>query len=130
MGEVEQKVEFVETMQRVFEELDTNGSGTLSLDEFEKQIDDENVLTFLSTLELDIDQVRTLLTLLDLNQNGEEDIEEFITGCLRLKGGAKSLDMAILQYQVEWILHNTAAISQRLGLGVDVPPAQQPYSMS
>merc|ERR1712217_874280 len=114
-----QKVEFVETMQRVFEELDTNGSGTLSLEEFEKQMDDENVLTFLSTLELDIDQVRTLLTLLDLDQNGEVDIEEFINGCLRLKGGAKSLDMAILQYQVEWILHNTAAISQRLGLGVD-----------
>lgn len=116
--EVEQKVEFVETMQRVFEELDTNGSGTLSLEEFEKQMDDENVLTFLSTLELDIDQVRTLLTLLDLDQNGEVDIEEFITGCLRLKGGAKSLDMAILQYQVEWILHNTAALSEKLGVNM------------
>merc|ERR1711972_726409 len=114
MGEVEQKVEFVETMQRVFEELDTNGSGTLSLDEFEKQIDDENVLTFLSTLELDIDQVRTLLTLLDLDQNGEVDIEEFITGCLRLKGGAKSLDMAILQYQVEFMLHSVTSMGKAL----------------
>jgi len=121
--EVEQKVEFVETMQRVFEELDTNGSGTLSLEEFEQQMDDENVLTFLSTLELDIDQVRTLLTLLDLDQNGEVDIEEFITGCLRLKGGAKSLDMAILQYQVEWILHNTAALNEKMGLSSQVSAA-------
>merc|ERR1712187_202507 len=127
---MEHKVEFVETLQRVFEELDSNGSGTLSLAEFELQIQDENIMAFLSTLEFDIDQVRTLLTLLDLDQNGEVDIEEFITGCLRLKGGAKSLDMAILQYQVEWILHNTAAISQRVGLGVDVPPTQQPYSIS
>merc|ERR550537_2016635 len=93
-------------------ELDSNDSGTLTLDEFEKQIQDENVLTFLSTLELDIDQVRTLLMLLDVDQNGEVDIEEFITGCLRLKGGAKSLDMAILQYQIEWILHNVEALSK------------------
>ncbi|CAE8621739.1 unnamed protein product [Polarella glacialis] len=112
--EMEQKVEFVETMQRIFQELDSNGSGTLSLDEFEQQLDDEHILAFMSTLELDVDQVRMLLTLLDRDQNGEVDIEEFIAGCLRLKGGAKSLDMAILQYQVEFILHSTQALSQAL----------------
>eukprot|EP00927_Polykrikos_kofoidii_P013158 TRINITY_DN15715_c0_g1_i2.p1 TRINITY_DN15715_c0_g1~~TRINITY_DN15715_c0_g1_i2.p1 ORF type:complete len:862 (-),score=156.45 TRINITY_DN15715_c0_g1_i2:16-2433(-) len=109
--EVDRKVEFIANMQHVFEELDANNSGTLTLQEFERQLEDENILNFMSTLELDIDQVRTLLTLLDRNQNGEVDIEEFIQGCLRLKGGAKSLDLAILQYQVEWILHNTAYLS-------------------
>merc|ERR1711957_882902 len=125
--EMEQKLEFVETVQRVFMELDGNASGTITLDEFEKQIQDETVLTFLSTLELDIDQVRTLLTLLDVDRNGEVDIDEFIGGCLRLKGGAKSLDMAILQYQIEWILHNTAALSQKFGMIVDKP--QLPRAM-
>jgi len=115
--EMEQKVEFVETLQRVFEELDSNGSGTLTLDEFEQQIQDEHILTYLSTLELDIDQVRILLTLLDLDQNGEVDIEEFITGCLRLKGRAKSLDMAILQYQIEWILHNLSSLTDSISQG-------------
>merc|ERR1719335_1482575 len=98
-------------MLRVFEELDTNHSGSLSLEEFEQHIQDENILAYLSTLELDINQVRTLLTLLDLDQNGEVDIEEFVSGCLRLKGGAKSMDMAILQYQIEWILHNLGNLS-------------------
>jgi len=106
--ELDNKAEFVSNMQRVFEELDTNSSGTLTLEEFEKQMEDENVLTFMSTLELDIDQVKTLLCLLDRDQNGEVDVDEFITGCIRLKGGAKSLDMAILQYQVEWIVYNMA----------------------
>eukprot|EP00421_Protoceratium_reticulatum_P017217 CAMPEP_0168395402 /NCGR_PEP_ID=MMETSP0228-20121227/20025_1 /TAXON_ID=133427 /ORGANISM="Protoceratium reticulatum, Strain CCCM 535 (=CCMP 1889)" /LENGTH=691 /DNA_ID=CAMNT_0008408833 /DNA_START=81 /DNA_END=2156 /DNA_ORIENTATION=+ len=109
--EVERKVEFIHNMQRIFEELDTNSSGTLTLEEFEKQMQDENVLTFMSTLELDVDQVRTLLMLLDRDQNGEVDIDEFITGCIRLKGGAKSLDMAMLQYQVEWMVHNVAWLS-------------------
>merc|ERR1712173_488569 len=105
---------FFQNMQRVFEELDTNSSGTLTLEEFEKQMEDENVLTFLSTLELDIDQVKTLLCLLDRDQNGEVDVDEFITGCIRLKGGAKSLDMAILQYQVEWIVYNMASLHDKL----------------
>lgn len=117
--EQETKLQFVDTMQRVFEELDQNGSGTLTLDEFEMQIQDENILSYLSSLDLEIDQVRTLLTLLDRDQNGEVDIEEFITGCLRLKGGAKSLDMAILQYQIEWMMHNVEdmkkCIEERVG---------------
>lgn len=120
--EVEKKVDFIQKMQRIFEELDTNSSGTLTLEEFEKQMQDENVLTFMSTLELDIDQVRTLLTLLDRDQNGEVDIDEFITGCIRLKGGAKSLDMAILQYQVEWMLHNIASLHQLLVVRFDLVP--------
>jgi hypothetical protein len=110
--EMEQKVEYVETLQRVFEELDNDGSGTLTLDEFERQIQDENILTYLRALDLDIDQVRILLPLLDVDQNGEVDIEEFITGCLRLKGGAKSLDMAILHYQIEWILHKLGTLDR------------------
>jgi len=112
--EVEKKVDFIQSMQRVFEELDTNSSGTLTLEEFEKQMQDENVLTFMATLELDVDQIRTLLTLLDRDQNGEVDIDEFITGCIRLKGGAKSLDMAILQYQIEWMLHNVAMLHEAI----------------
>merc|ERR1719174_1929741 len=108
---MQQKVEFMDTLQRVFMELDNDGSGTLTLDEFERQIQDESILTYLRALDLDIDQVRILLPLLDVDQNGEVDIEEFITGCLRLKGGAKSLDMAILQYQIEWILHNMSSLN-------------------
>lgn len=104
--ELEQKVEFVDTLQRVFEELDANGSGSLTMEEFERQIQDEHILTYLSTLEIEVDQVRMLLPLLDLDRNGEVDIDEFINGCIRLKGGARSLDVGILQYQIEWLLHN------------------------
>eukprot|EP00929_Paragymnodinium_shiwhaense_P112534 TRINITY_DN80791_c0_g1_i1.p1 TRINITY_DN80791_c0_g1~~TRINITY_DN80791_c0_g1_i1.p1 ORF type:complete len:753 (-),score=147.97 TRINITY_DN80791_c0_g1_i1:396-2654(-) len=102
--ELETKLEFVAQMQRLFEELDTNRSGTLTLDEFAAKMNDENVLSYLGSLGLDIDQVQQVLGLLDRDQNGELDMEEFITGCLRLRGSAKSLDMAILQYNTEYIL--------------------------
>jgi len=106
LEEIESKGEFTSMMQQVFEELDTNDSGALSLEEFEKHIEDEKLTAFLGSFDLDVSQVRTLFTLLDVDRTGEVDLDEFVSGCLRLKGGAKSLDMAILKYQVEWILHN------------------------
>jgi len=106
MEELKSKDEFVAVMQQVFEELDTNDSGALSLEEFEKHIEDEKIVAFLSSMGLDVSQVRTLFTLLDVDRTGEVDLEEFVSGCLRLRGGAKSLDMAILKFQVDWILHN------------------------
>jgi len=106
MEEMHNRGEFIAVMQQVFEELDTNDSGALSLEEFEKHIEDEKIMAFLSSLDLDVSQVRTLFTLLDVDRTGEVDLEEFVTGCLRLKGGAKNLDMAVLKFQVDWILHN------------------------
>jgi hypothetical protein len=106
LEEMKNKDEFMAIMQQVFEELDTNDSGALSLQEFEKHIEDEKLTAFLKSFDLDVSQVRTLFTLLDVDRTGEVDLDEFVSGCMRLKGGAKSLDMAILKYQVEWIMHN------------------------
>merc|ERR1719191_1134375 len=106
LEEMESKGEFISMMQQVFEELDTNDSGALSMQEFEKHIEDEKLTAFLKSFDLDVSQVRTLFTLLDVDRTGEVDLDEFVSGCMRLKGGAKSLDMAILKYQVEWIMHN------------------------
>jgi len=113
--ELEHKGELIAIMQQVFAELDTNNSGALSLNEFEQHIEDEKILAYLSTLELDVNQVRTLFLLLDVDQTGEVDLEEFVNGCLRLKGGAKSLDMAILKYQAEWMVHNLLALQKLVG---------------
>jgi len=113
--ELEQKGEFVTLMQQVFDELDTNSSGALSLEEFEKHIEDEKILAYLRTQQIDISQVRTLFTLLDVDCTGEVDIDEFVGGCLRLRGGATSMDLAVLKYQVEWILHNVQTLQKSVG---------------
>merc|ERR1719498_38838 len=122
LEEIESKGTMRAMMEQVFEELDTNDSGALSLEEFEKHIEDEKLTAFLSSFDLDVSQVRTLFTLLDVDRTGEVDLDEFVSGCLRLKGGAKSLDMAILKYQVEWILHNIIAWDKKLA-GLAMPGA-------
>merc|ERR1719221_1035613 len=113
--EIENKSGFVAVMQQVFEELDANNSGALSLEEFERHIDDDKITAYLSTLGVDVQHVRTLFQLLDVDQTGEVDIDEFVSGCLRLKGGAKSLDLAILIYEMGWVRHNLQSLQKLVG---------------
>jgi len=117
--EIEQRKEFVSLMQKVFEELDTNRSGALTLQEFEKHIDDEKIMAYLSTLQLDIGQVRTLFTLLDVDHTGGVDLDEFVGGCLRMRGAARSLDIAVLKYQTEWIIKKLESIEKKMIDSVD-----------
>merc|ERR1719343_1139607 len=111
---MENKGEFVNLMQQVFNELDTNSSGALSFEEFEKHIEDDKIMAYLRTLEIDVSQVRTLFMLLDVDNTGEVDIEEFVGGCLRLRGGATNMDLAVLKYQVEWILRNVQSLHKNM----------------
>merc|ERR1711988_1361583 len=39
-----------------------------------------------------------MFTIMDQNSDGHVDIEEFIDGCMKLKGNAKSIDMMSLMY--------------------------------
>lgn len=114
--EMEHKGEFVGLMQQVFNELDSNNSGALSLEEFEKHIEDDKIMAYLRTLEIDVSQVRTLFTLLDVDNTGEVDIDEFVGGCMRLRGGATSMDLAVLKYQVEWILKAVQTLNRNFGV--------------
>jgi len=102
--ELENKEELSVIIQQVFLELDVNSSGSLSIEEFEKHIEDEKITAYLRSRGIDIGQVRTLFTLLDVDQTGDVSMDEFVSGILRLKGGATSMDLAVLTYQVEYIM--------------------------
>merc|ERR1712137_792802 len=75
--------EFLKSMQQVFEELDTDHTHTISREEFERQVQDEGMVSYFKALDLDVTQARTLFTLLDVDNTGSVDIEEFIIGCMK-----------------------------------------------
>merc|ERR1711972_113952 len=92
-------------------------------------------------LELETSEAEGLFHLLDVDESGEVGIEEFIMGCMRLKGTAKSIDLATLLYEnkrVHTVINkveqnvrkNTSSIEQlmktfMLCLGVTQAPADQ-----
>lgn len=95
----------LKSLHRLFLEMDTSANGTISLQEFERHVTDERAMAYFQSMKLDVTEVKTLFELLDIDRSGQIDIKEFMVGCDKLRGEAKSLDVAVLQFQVRWLIH-------------------------
>jgi len=87
---------FVAEMKSIFEEVDAEGTGCIDWEQFRSFIHNEHVQAYFSTQQLDTSDARELFNLLDQDGDGEVYIEEFILGCKKLRGQAKSSDVATL----------------------------------
>lgn len=101
----------VDGMHKVFTALDTDLDGQLTIEEFEAAITDHRLVTYLSVLGLEVNDAQAVYCLIDHDKTGDVDIEEFIVGCLRLKGEARSLDLAMIQMQNEWLVDRVESIA-------------------
>jgi len=98
---LEKNREYYNNIRRFFQEADIDGSGSLSWREFEDYLGDENVQAYFQSFELDVTQARTLFRLLDLDESDDVDIDEFVEGCMRMRGQARSIDVHMLLYENE-----------------------------
>lgn len=99
--ELSQNKAYAKNIRNFFFEADKDGSGTLSWEEFENYLQDEKVQAYFGTLGLDVSQARALFLLLDTDESNSVGIEEFVWGCMKLKGDAKSIDVNMLLYETE-----------------------------
>merc|ERR1711972_1204487 len=59
-----------------------------------------NVKQFFEALDLDVSEAEVLFDLLDASGDGMVAADEFLAGCLRLRGHAKALDLLVLSREV------------------------------
>eukprot|EP00929_Paragymnodinium_shiwhaense_P118102 TRINITY_DN897_c0_g1_i1.p1 TRINITY_DN897_c0_g1~~TRINITY_DN897_c0_g1_i1.p1 ORF type:complete len:632 (-),score=110.65 TRINITY_DN897_c0_g1_i1:638-2416(-) len=86
--------------------------GALTVEAFEEYVNAKSVQEHFALLEIDTSDAFMLFQLIDEDASGTIDVEEFVDGCLRLKGTARSIDLAKLskeckqtsqQFQVELV---------------------------
>jgi len=82
-------------MRNLFEKADTTGDGCLDFEEFKEVISNEGVSTWLASMELDASDVRTLFLLIDESGDGSITVDELMVGVSKLKGHARSIDLAV-----------------------------------
>ncbi|CAK9001599.1 unnamed protein product [Durusdinium trenchii] len=82
--------------RRLFRSFDVVRQGSLTLMEVELMLQDEDVKAALAALDLVVYDPWRFFRLLDLNGNGAVTEEEFVEGCLRLRGPARTFDVASL----------------------------------
>jgi len=88
---------FVAEMQKLFEEFDSERSGFVDTTTLLENLQSEKVQAYLAAHNLDCYDSATLIRLIDLNHDDRVDLEEFISGMLRLRGVAKNVDLKLLE---------------------------------
>lgn len=94
----------VKKFKTLFHSVDLDDSGFLTLDEFEKCMEQPEVKAYFRTLELDVEDSWSFFKLLDEDGGSLIDVEEFLMGSIRLRGSASALNMAKLMYDQKWMI--------------------------
>merc|ERR1712129_247437 len=69
---------------------------------------------YFETIDLDLREAEDLFHLIDIDNSGSIDPEEFVNGCIRLQGPAKAIDLATLMSEFHRSSHKTTLRSRRI----------------
>jgi len=128
-GEMVSQEAWAEEMRGIFEEVDADNSGQITWEEFRQFMENPQVQAYFATQQLDTSDAPQLFALLDTDGKGSIGMEEFIMGCQKLRGQARSSDVAALLQENKRIsqkfLRSLRKMESRIGaicgiMGVDV----------
>jgi len=111
-SELDRKTEESNNIRRFFHDADAENSGGLSWEEFETYLRRDHVQAYFQSFQLDVSQAHTLFRLLDVDGSNCVEIDEFVEGCMRMRGQARSIDVHILLYETELMIKRNLDFQQ------------------
>eukprot|EP00930_Biecheleria_cincta_P070725 TRINITY_DN5833_c0_g1_i1.p1 TRINITY_DN5833_c0_g1~~TRINITY_DN5833_c0_g1_i1.p1 ORF type:complete len:530 (+),score=90.81 TRINITY_DN5833_c0_g1_i1:119-1708(+) len=104
---------YVQRLSDMFGQFDDSGDGKCTLVEFERHLADTKMQALLRSLDIEVRDALLLFELLDNDGSGEIDMEEFITGCITLRGPAKAVHVEKLKRLHDQMSRKMAEAMQR-----------------
>jgi len=101
-------------LARLFRELDAEMTGMISYDQWVKFVAQAEVRACFKMLHIDISRSADVFRLLDLDGSNYLDIDEFVSGCLHIQGGASSVDVEMLVRTTKTMLRKFKGYSQKV----------------
>lgn len=120
---------YTKKIRSLFKDIDEDSSDCITFREFERVLGEDKVKAYFESLGLDTSDAWGLFKLLDQDESHQIDIEEFVLGCLRLRGHAKAIDLAKISYDNKMLRNKlSTAMKQIEGmlqalLDIASPPA-------
>jgi voltage-gated sodium channel len=96
-NELEKKDEYIGKLRLLFEEMDEHEDGHISLDKFIAGMGHPKMWAFAPSLGIEISDAKHFFELLSEHGRKQVDLETFVTGCIRMKGQAQSIDLLDLK---------------------------------
>lgn len=106
MEQTETRRTAISDVKAIFRRTDSDRSGAISREEFSSHVKNPCVQAYFRQLGLDIEQKRNwdgMFDLLDFDNNQEIDIDEFVSGCLHMRGPARSIDLERCNFMMRHI---------------------------
>lgn len=126
--ENDEKRDYLLTVKAVFHHLDDRNSGTVTLSQLGEHLNDSDVSAYFNRLGVDTDELEKLFVLMDRDFSGTISLEEFMFGCLRLKGHAKSLDLELMHQDLKFAI-GTLLDLRATTLGDSLPKAGHQHDL-
>lgn len=98
------KESHLEKIRILFSELGDERSDVITYAMLERKMMAPETQRYFESLGLEIWDVWTFFKLLDHDQDGNVHLEQFLEGCLRLRGQASSVDVARLIHDQTWLI--------------------------
>mmetsp|Transcript_55508 Transcript_55508/g.107049 ORF Transcript_55508/g.107049 Transcript_55508/m.107049 type:complete len:565 (+) Transcript_55508:97-1791(+) len=93
----------------LFKTIDQTGNGNISLEDFERALDHPHMRGFLEAIDVGFADANNLFDLLDSSGDQMVSSDEFLSGCLRLRGPSKSLDLLVLSKELHQLIERYQA---------------------
>lgn len=94
MSHLSNQQSYVDTIRELFQEIDGDFSGVVTIDEFQEALKNDTLSAFLESIGISTADAWTLFRIIDDDKSGWVDVEEFVNGCLSLRGPAKAIQVA------------------------------------
>lgn len=105
----------VKKIRKIFDSGDVDGNASLSKLEFGELFKDPIIGGWLETVGLSSSEANGLFRLMD-DGDGMITFEEFLSGCLRFRGGAKKVDLATLLYENRKLISRIDRLEESLSV--------------
>lgn len=89
---------YMQALVQLFSDIDTDHSGQITIAEFEAYLDKEKCRLFLDALDINTQDAWGLFKMLDADQQGTLELEEFVEGCMNIKGPAKAMHFTKMEH--------------------------------
>eukprot|EP00931_Biecheleriopsis_adriatica_P018615 TRINITY_DN12988_c0_g2_i4.p1 TRINITY_DN12988_c0_g2~~TRINITY_DN12988_c0_g2_i4.p1 ORF type:complete len:525 (+),score=92.96 TRINITY_DN12988_c0_g2_i4:98-1576(+) len=94
MLQLANKQNYVNAIKTIFQVLDHDDSLEITMDEFQESLNDPRMQAYMESLEIHALDAWTLFKIIDTDNSGAINVEEFVNGCLQLRGSAKAVQLA------------------------------------
>merc|ERR1719284_1728484 len=98
--------DMLENLQKLFKDIDMDGDGSITLEEFDLAVRDPEgtVRSIFLLLDIDVTDARAFFHIIDVDHSGCIEIDEFVMGCMRFRASGPYLGMEVLMQEQKKIL--------------------------